>query len=144
MNKSLRISIFLSRLALGWLIFYAGITKVLDSGWSAAGYLNSAKTFPGLFQWFARPENIGWVNFLNEWGLTIIGVAIIVGLFVRWASIGGMILMILYYLPALDFPRPDAHSYIVDQHIIFILAFAIFFASRAGKIWGLDSAIRRK
>ena len=50
------------RVSLGLLFLYAGITKVLDSSWSAEGYLKSAKTFPELFQWFAAPGNIEWVN----------------------------------------------------------------------------------
>ena len=94
----------MSRVALGVLFFYAGITKVLNPSWSAAGYLNSAKTFPGLFQWFASAGNLGWVNLVNEWGLTLVGVALISGLLVRWASLGGILLMILYYLPVLEFP----------------------------------------
>ena len=45
------IALFALRLSLGWLLFYAGITKVFDTSWSAAGYLAGAKTFPALFQW---------------------------------------------------------------------------------------------
>ena len=76
----------------------------MNPNWSAAGYLNNAKTFPGLYQWFASAGNIGWINFVNEWGLTLVGAALIFGLLVRWASIGGIFLMILYYLPILQFP----------------------------------------
>lgn len=138
MDKLLKISIFLSRIALGWLFFYAGITKVLNSQWSAAGYLNNAKSFTGLYHWFASAQNIGWVNFINAWGMTLIGVALILGIFVRWASLGGMLLMVLYYF-ALPLLYPNANSFIVDEHIIYILVLAILFFSQAGKIWGLDA-----
>ena len=30
------------RLAVGWLYFYSGISKFLEPGWSAAGYLKGA------------------------------------------------------------------------------------------------------
>lgn len=63
MNKTAKLSIVFLRLAMGWLIFYAGITKVLNPNWTAAGYLKGAKTFSGFYQWFALPQNIGWVNF---------------------------------------------------------------------------------
>lgn len=139
MNKLIRISIFLLRLAMGWFFFYAGITKVLDSTWSAAGYLESAKTLSGLYHWFASAQNIGWVNFINEWGLTLIGISLIFGILVRWASLGGILLMTLYYLSILQFPYIAPHSLLVDEHIIYILVFLLFFASRAGQIWGLDS-----
>jgi thiosulfate dehydrogenase [quinone] large subunit len=139
MNKQLSMAVFLSRVGLGVLFFYAGITKVLNPSWSAAGYLNSAKTFPGLYHWFASAGNIGWVNLVNEWGLTLVGVALIIGLLVRWASIGGILLMVLYYLPTLQFPYVGANSYLVDEHIIFITVFFILIASNAGTYWGLGS-----
>src|SRR3989338_3020242 len=97
MNKQLKMAVFLSRVGLGVLFFYAGITKDLNPSWSAVGYLTSAKTFPELYQWFASAVNIGWVNFMNEWGLTLVGVARITGLLVRWASLGGVLLMGFFF-----------------------------------------------
>ena len=129
---------FLLRVSLGWLFFYTGITKVLNSDWSAAGYLNSAKTFPGFYQWLASASNISWVNFLNEWGLTLVGVALILGALTRWASLGGILLMIMYYFPILQFPYPNPHSFIVDEHIIYIAVLLFFAAVRAGRVWGLE------
>src|SRR3989344_3989704 len=143
MNKQLKISVFLSRIALGVLFFYAGITKVMNPSWSAAGYLNNAKTFPGLYHWFASAGNIGWINFINEWGLTLIGVLLILGLWTKLASLGGMFLMGLYYLPILQFPYVGDHSYLVDEHIIYITVFLTLFASNAGIFWGLDSMLQK-
>lgn len=137
-------AVFLSRVALGMLFFYAGITKVLNPSWSAAGYLNSAKTLPGLYQWFASAGNIGWVNFMNEWGLTLVGAALIAGLLVRWASLGGMLLMVLYYLPILQFPYVGANSFLVDEHIIIISILFVLIASNAGTFWGLDFWIQKR
>jgi len=99
MNRATKISLLALRLAMGWLFLYAGVTKIINPDWSAIGYLNTAKTFPNLFQWFASPEMIGITNILNEWGLTIIGVSLISGMLVKWSSIGGIVLMALYYLP---------------------------------------------
>src|SRR3989338_1990184 len=81
MNNQLKMAVFLSRVGLGIMFFYAGITKVLNPSWSAAGYLGSAKTFPELYQWFASAGNLGWVNLVNEWGLTLVGLALISGFF---------------------------------------------------------------
>ena len=126
------------RLSLGWLIFYSGIIKIFDADWTAAGYLAGAKTFPALFQWFALPANIGWVDFVNEWGLTLVGLALITGLFVRYASIAGIVFMVLYYLPILAFPYPNAHSFVVDEHVIYALVLSFFAFTDAGKVYGLD------
>lgn len=132
-----RIVLVLLRLALGWLMFYAGITKVLDPAWSAAGYLRSAKTFSGLFQWLASPANIGWVNVVNEWGLTLLGVSLILGIGVRLSGVLGALLMLLYYFPALEFPHVE-HGYLVDEHIIYALVLLYFAAVRAGRTFGLE------
>ncbi len=123
---------------MGWLMFYAGITKVLNPQWSAAGYLTAAKTFPTLFQWFASPEILPVINLINEWGLTFLGVSLILGIFVRFSSLLGAALMLLYYFPVLEFPYV-AHSWLVDEHIIYALALLFFAAVRAGRTWGLDS-----
>lgn len=138
MTQSQKISLFLLRLTLGWLMFYSGITKILDPNFSAAGYLNSAKTFAGFYQWLALPANIGWINFVNEWGLTLLGVSLILGIAVRLSSILGAVLMLLYYFPVLTFPYV-ARSYLVDEHIIYALALVLLATLRAGRIYGLEN-----
>ncbi|MBI4138328.1 MAG: DoxX family protein [Candidatus Wildermuthbacteria bacterium] len=133
-----KLSVFLLRLTIGWMFFYAGITKIADPNWSAAGYLQASKTFPDFYQWLLQPGILPFVNFINEWGLTLLGISLILGVFVRLGSILGSILMLMYYLPILQFPYPNAHSYIVNEHIIYIAALLLLSAIRAGRIWGLE------
>lgn len=143
MNQSQNIALFLLRVSTGWLFFYAGITKILNPEWSAAGYLTGAKTFPEFFNFFLQPNILPIVNLANEWGLTLIGVALILGVFVRWAAIAGIILMVLYYLPILDFPYPNTHSYIVDEHVIYALVLLVLSVFNAGQVWGLGRRFGR-
>lgn len=138
MTQFQKLSLLLLRLSLGWLFFYAGITKILDPKWSAAGYLQGAKTFGAFYQWLLQPGLLPVVNFINEWGLTLLGAALILGLWVRLASGFGAALMLLYYLPVLTFPYIKPHSYLVDEHVIYIFALLVLAAFRAGKVWGLD------
>jgi len=138
MTQFQKFSLFLLRFGTGWLFFYAGITKVLDSQWSSAFYLKAAKTFPQFYSMFLSPNILPIVDFVNKWGLTLLGVSLILGIFVRWSSLLGALLMILYYFPILDFPYPNPHSYIVDEHIIYALVLLFFFAIGAGRYWGLD------
>lgn len=138
MHKSTKISIFVLRVLLGSFFFYAGFSKIIDSSWSAAGLLQNAQTFPELYAWFAQPANIAWVNLLNEWGLTLIGLSLIFGFFTRTASYAGILLMILYYFPSLSFPYAGEHAYIVDDHIIYIAVFLLLIKTKAGHLWGLD------
>ena len=144
MNKQQKLALLASRLSLGWLFLYAGITKITDSNWSAAGYLQNAKSFTSLFQWFANESNLGWVNFVNEWGLALVGLSLILGFWVRWSSLAGIGLMVLYYLPVLSFPYAGDHYFLVDDHIIFLLVFVVLYVYEAGNYWGIDGARRKR
>ena len=138
MSKSQKISLLILRLSTGWMFFYAGITKVVNPEWSAAGYLSGAKMFVGFYNWLLSPSILPTVNLVNEWGLTLLSISLILGIGVRLSSVLGALLMLLYYVP-LGFPYPNPHSYIVDEHIIY-LAILLFFATiRAGRVWGLEN-----
>ena len=65
------------RMLLGWLMFFAGIEKVLNPEWTAQGFLLSAKTFPDFYAWFALPMNTWWVDPMNAWGITLVGVGLL-------------------------------------------------------------------
>jgi len=143
LNKHLRTSLFLLRLGIGWLFLYAGVSKLIDPAWTAAGYLTNATTFNGFYSWLASPALVGWVDLLNKWGLTLIGAALILGIFTRLASWAGLVLVILYYFPVLHFPYAGEHSYLVDEHIIYALSFLVLIYGHAGKIWGLDRIFKR-
>ncbi|OGN34125.1 MAG: hypothetical protein A3I39_00335 [Candidatus Yanofskybacteria bacterium RIFCSPLOWO2_02_FULL_47_9b] len=137
MNQFQKVSLFVLRVSLGWMFLYAGITKVLNPGWSAAGFLNSAKTFPAFYHWFASPGLLPVTNFMNEWGLLVLGISLILGLYIRWTAPFGILLMALYYFPGLQFPYPNVNSFLVDDHIIYILGLLVLMSSRADKFWSL-------
>lgn len=126
------------RIALGWLMLYAGLVKVFNPSWSAAGYLQNAKTFAVFYQWLTQPNILPVINFINEWGLTLLGISLILGVFTRLSSLFGALLMLLYYFPVLAFPYIE-HSFIVDEHIIYALVLLLFAASRAGRYYGLEN-----
>lgn len=137
MSKTSLYSLLFLRVTLGLLFLYAGLTKVLDPSWSAVGYLRNAQSFQQFFQWFAQPDILPVTNFLNEWGLTLIGITLTLGVFVRLASLSAALLMLLYYLP-LGFPYPNEHSFIVDEHIIYLAALILLATFRAGRFLGLE------
>ena len=118
---------------------YAGITKVINSEWSAAGYIKGAKTLPGAFAWFLNPQVLPVVDFLVKWGLVALGVALILGVMVRISSYLGILLMILFYIPVLNFPLAGAHAYIVDEHIIYIAGLLVLSSLHSGKAWGIGA-----
>ena len=138
MSKPQRISLFILRIVTGWFYFYAGITKVLNPKFSAAGYIKGSTRFVDLYQWFLSPQVLPVIDFMVKWGLTFLGLSLIFGLFVRLSSYLGMLLMFLFYLPVLNFPLVGAHSYIVDEHIIYIFGLFALASFRAGHVWGLE------
>jgi|SRR3989344_2972602 len=144
MTQSVRTSIILLRLGIGWLLFYAGWSKVVTffteaQDWTATGYiLGNVKAgghpFANLLEPFA---NNVLVDYLNAYGLLLIGLTLILGLLVRWSAFWGIILMILYYLSIF----PPEHAFVVDDHVIYALVLIFLAVVGAGRIWGLDKTI---
>jgi thiosulfate dehydrogenase [quinone] large subunit len=134
--------IFLSRVAIGTLFFYAGITKVFDPTWSAEGYLKNAKTFNAFYTWLASPGMLPITNFVNEWGLTLLGLVFVLGIGIKYAAPLGALMMLLYYFPILDFPYAGEHAYIVDEHIIYALLLLLLWKLNAGRVWGIEGRFR--
>jgi len=130
----------LLRFLLGWFMFFAGIEKVLNPEWTASGFLMTAKTFPSFYAWFASAGNSWWVDPLNAWGLTLVGVALLLGVAIRPAALAGFALMILYYFPHVDFPNVP-HGFIVEEHIIYGAAFLLVAFLPAAKRFGLSRAL---
>lgn len=139
MSNSEKLIILFLRLSLGWIFLYSAITKISNPAWSAAGLLKNAQTFPDLYKWLLSPSILPTVNFVNEWGQLLLGVSLILGIGVRLSSILGVVLMILYYLPQLNFPYIGKTSYLIDQHVIFSLILVYFAFIRAGRIYGLEN-----
>ena len=118
-------------------MFYAGLTKILDPNWSATGFLTGQATYGPFKEAFLVFANSTLVDFLVMWGLTLIGAALIAGLFVRLASFFGIILMILFYLPR--FP-PSPPSWFVEEHIIYLLVFLLLLYINSSSYLGLQKA----
>lgn len=144
MTKLQKLSILILRLSLGFLMFYAGITKIMNSSWSAAGYLKGAKALSPFYSLLLSPSVLPVINFTNEWGLTLLGISLILGIFVRLSSLLGIVLMILYYLPILNFPYVGEHSYLIDEHVIYSVSLLLLMAFNAGRIFGVDGWIFRR
>jgi uncharacterized membrane protein YphA (DoxX/SURF4 family) len=134
------------RILIGWHFLYEGISKMLIPDWTAAGYLeNSRWIFSGFFHWLASsPTTLIIVDYINIWGLTLIGLALIVGTLVRTAAIGGMALLTLYYLAnppfvGVDFGIPaEGHYLFVNKNLIEIAALLLIAVFPTGQIFGLD------
>lgn len=137
------------RMIIGWHFLYEGLVKLFNPYWSSAGFLLEAKgMFKGLAtSLVASPTSLKVVDFLNEWGLILIGAGLIVGCFTRMASISGIVLLLLYYIfhPPLigyTYTTPVEGSYlIVNKVLIELFALLVLTVFPTGKILGLDRLI---
>jgi len=130
------------RLLLGWFMLVDGIQILMTPGWTAAGFLQGAKTFPAFYAWFALPINSWWVDPLNAWGIVFVGVAFLLGIGVRPAAWAGAALMLLYYFPHYVFPTVP-HGYIVEEHIIDAAAFVFIAFFPPAHSFGIGRYLRK-
>ena len=126
------VGIVLLRIAIGWHFLYEGLTKLLDPAWTAAGYLRSSQwLLADTFRWMAEtPPVLTWVNLLNVWGLMLIGIALMLGIFTRAASLAGILLLALYYVahpPLVGVEQAIAEgSYlIVNKNVVEMIALLV-------------------
>lgn len=134
------------RVLIGWHFLYEGVVKVLNPHWSAVGFLNASQgPLANLFKGMASNSGIlSVVDFCNQWGLVLIGLSLIVGLLSRWASIGGMVLLFLYYIsnPPFIGIEPSAMaegSYlIVNKNLVELFSLLVLYLFPTGQIIGLN------
>lgn len=140
------------RILIGWHFLYEGVTKLLNPSWSSLGYLADSKGFlSGIFlSWAANPNAVNAIDFMNEWGLTLVGLGLIMGCLTRISIIGGIILLSFYYLShppmvGYKFALPSEGAYLwVNKNLIEIFALAVLFVFPTQHIFGIDRLIGKK
>ncbi len=86
-----------------------------------------------------------FIDFANMWGLTLVGACLMLGLFTRFAALGGVGLLALYYFampPWLGYPQgpmSEGHYLIVNKNLIEAIALLMIATSRVGRWGGLDA-----
>lgn len=132
------------RIAIGWHFLYEGITKAIDPTWTSVGYLaRSNWIFSGIFNGISNNPTLTIIfDHLNIWGLIFIGLGLILGIFIRFASISGMILILLYYIanpPFTNYSFASEGNYlIIDKNLIEFLALLVIAFIPTGSFFGLE------
>ena len=145
--NAMKTIITIIRMAIGWHFLYEGLSKLIANEWSAASYLNNTNGFlSGFYHWLAAaPFRLEIVDFLNIWGLILIGLALFVGCCARWASIAGVLLLTLYYFAYPPFGATllggDGTSYIINPLFIETAILVLFFF-HPEKGYGLDDMLQ--
>jgi len=143
------IAITVMRVFVGWHFLYEGIAKLTSPSWSAAGYLKQARgPFAGLFKSLAaQPDLLANADLITMWGLTAVGVLLVLGLFTRLASLGGIGFILLFYLCNPPFVGyfysiPTEGSYlIVNKNLVELGALVVILVTGSGRFAGFDRIV---
>ena len=141
----------LVRIVIGWHFLYEGIAKIVASGWSSAPYLAGSKwILAPLFTAMAGNQSVvSVVDFINIWGMILVGLGLITGLFTRWASLAGAIMLFFYFvayppIPGYMFGVPVEGSYLwVNRNLIEFFALSVFIFLSPGSQFGIDRLLQR-
>lgn len=140
------------RLTIGWHFLYEGGVKVLNPHWTSKAYLlDSGGFLEGFFEQIAGNQTILAISdSANAWGLTLIGLSLVLGIFTRYSSIAGVVLLFLYYLshpafPGIEYLFPSDGSYfIINKTLVELFALFVIFAFPTSYIFGLQRLIKSK
>lgn len=137
------------RMAIGWLLLYEGIGRAMNSNWSLTSYLSGSRGFlSGYFISLTTHSNLMYAfDIINEWGLILIGMGLIFGLFSQFFSLAGLVFVLIGYLShppffGLNYTSIVQGSYlIVNELFILSLLFLLFVLFPTSHIIGLDRLI---
>lgn len=135
LSKMQLIVLTVLRVFIGWHFLYEGLVKLSNPNWSSVGYLlDSEGVFKGLFYRMAANETVlATVDFMNIWGLILIGFVLIIGIAEKPALLGGIVLLGLYYLShpplvGLKYSLPTEGSYLlINKVLIEMVALVVLF-----------------
>lgn len=135
MKKTVKISLLLLRIFIGWHFLYEGLIKLVQGGWSSEASLKGSYGFlSGFYHWLASdPGVVQVIDFMNIWGMILIGSGLFLGIFIRISAVSGVILLALYYFAYPPFGAAfhglnlDGHFWIINRNLIEIFALLILY-----------------
>jgi uncharacterized membrane protein YphA (DoxX/SURF4 family) len=129
------------RLATGWHFLYEGVTKIIAGNWTSAPFLAGSKwIFAPVFNAMAEITAVtGIIDFINIWGMILVGLGLILGVFIRLASGAGALMLLFYFIayppiPGYTISVPVEGSYLwVNKTLIefFVLLAFVFISSES-------------
>lgn len=148
LSTTARQTLGLLRIAFGLTFLWAFVDKLFGFGYStksADSWLNGGNPTAGFLKFGAKGplkgfyNSIGgdpWVNVLFMGALLVLGVALTLGITMRLAGIGGVILYLMMWTVAL----PPETNPVIDAHILGAISIAVLALTMAGNTWGFGKA----
>ena len=142
----------LLRIVIGWHFLYEGLVKLMNPAWTARPFLEGSRwIFGDLFRWMASGNTGMWIiDTINAYGLVLIGLALMLGIFTRIALWSGVSLLLMYYLAyppfgGFSYGAPSEGSYIiVNKNVIELFAMILLAITDSGQFFGLDMLRKKK
>lgn len=108
-------------------LFGLGFATKIENAWiyggsPTTGFLSHATAGP-FAEFFQSLAGQTWVDWVFMIGLLGIGLTFLLNRHIKLGAIGGAILMFLMYLSVL----PPKNNPLIDEHIIYLLIFLLFF-----------------
>jgi thiosulfate dehydrogenase [quinone] large subunit len=98
------------------------------------------QTFTGFQMTEAGPVASAWVDWVYMLSMLLIGGALILGIGVRLASIGGILWMAIFYTATAIWPE---HNPFLDDHIVYAIVLVGLILANAGRYYGLGKVWQR-
>jgi thiosulfate dehydrogenase [quinone] large subunit len=95
----------------------------------------------------AQPNLLDNANLITMWGLTLVGLLLILGLFTRLASLAAIGFILMFYLATPPFVGyfyaiPSEGSYlIVNKNLVELCALVVILLTGSGRFAGLDRIV---
>jgi thiosulfate dehydrogenase (quinone) large subunit len=124
-------------------IDFVGDAAWINGGSPTAGVLGFAmkgpfvdtyQTITGFQMTEAGPTSAAWVDWVYMLSMLVIGLALILGVGVKLASLGGIAWMAIFYTATAIWPE---HNPFLDDHVIEALVLGALFLANAGIYLGL-------
>jgi thiosulfate dehydrogenase (quinone) large subunit len=144
MEKNIKYVQGILRIALGWIFLWGFLDKLFGFGYGTApadAWLNGGSPTTGFLKFatngplssiFQAMAGYGFVDFLFMMGLMLIGIALIAGIAMKLATIGGIVMMSLMYIAVI----PPEHNILIDEHVIYALVLLGLYFKKAGHEMG--------
>lgn len=130
-------------------IVFGGPDAWINGGSPTAGVLGFALKgpFKGFYQTITGaqitavgPTAAGWIDWVFMLSMLAIGLALILGIGVRLAAVGGIAWMTIFYTATAIWPEFDPF---LDEHIVYAVVLAGLFLANAGRYYGLGRIWQR-
>ena len=141
-------SIFVARLALGFVFLWGGYQKLLtewSGGMATKGFLSGASVAGGPFADFFNSLAGNWtVEYLVVGGEFAVGLALLFGTLSRLGSIAGFLQMTLFTIAMWPIQDTPTANPVFDTRTFYMVVFAMLFFLRPGMFLGGDAILHSR